>query len=209
MAGDYNPQDLMQYLARNLIGGEPGNRPAVGVYQGVVLHREPAPIGPSVEYQRAHFRALRLLWKHLTADQRAQYRMFVQGLDHEGHSFIVRGNRSGDHYRIFENGSTLRLRDQHPFCLVLTEAVPFPDMMLAKKLLLERDEGLFLATANDLSDQNHAVRAYGQIMEDRVREAIERRHRLPPRAERQPPEPPTTTERRGRAFLNRIRLRQW
>ena len=147
---------------------------------------------------RAAWRALRLLWKHLTPDQRAQYRMFVQGLDHEGHSFIVTGNATHDHYRIFESGSVLRLRDGHRFCLVLTgEPVPVADMLLAKKLLLENDERLFLATANDLNDPGAMLQRATEMMRQ-VRGWVS------------PPAPapvPNTMGRRGRALFNR--LRQW
>ena len=213
-AGEYNQNQgqWIQNIAVQLMqGGNIGGGPAaVGVYQNVVLH----PAGGetyfaprSIEYFRAIFRALRLLWKHLTPEQRGQYKLFCQGVDYEGRSFIVRGNATGDHYRIFEGGSVLRLRDQHRFCLVLIgEIVPPADMLLAKKLLLENDERLFLGTANDLS-----VPVFAQIIAEEYRDdhaAV--RRALPPRAARRPPEPPTaptTMGRRGRAFFNRIR--QW
>jgi hypothetical protein len=200
MAGDYNLNQNatlgnggLQQFGGNIQQAQWNQRNAAFAFAAASAVGSEYIIAPS-----ARFRALRLLWKHLTHAQRAQYKLFAKDIDHEGHSFIVTGNTTGHHYRIFETGSVLRLRDQHRFCLVLTgEPVPPADMMLAKKLLLENDERLFLYTANDLTDGTH-----GRALEDQLRRAWIAR---PPA----PPPPPTTTGRRGRAFLNRIRLRQW
>ncbi len=148
-------------------------------------------------YRRARFRALRLLWRHLNKPQRAQYRASGQ------QSLVAIGNATGAFYELYIHGDTLRLNDQHRFCLVMVgECVPPEDALLARKLLIEHNERLFLATANDLSEP--IQRQLDPVMEQlAVLRAAQRRGPPPPYG----PPPPPSMGRRGRAFRNRIR--QW
>lgn len=94
----------------------------------------------------AESKARRLLHSHLNSYQRRLLRKF---------DFItVRGGVTGEKYQIFSNSEAwvARVRDGRGYCLeVLDEGdcdlTPVPDCMLAKKILLEADEQLFLDTA--------------------------------------------------------------
>jgi hypothetical protein len=66
----------------------------------------------------------------------------------------VRGGVTGDKYAIFNNEDAWvsRLRDGRGYCLEVIDegdrdSTPVPDQMLAKKILLEAAEKLFLKTA--------------------------------------------------------------
>lgn len=108
-----------------------------------------------MELYRADFRAMRLLWRHLTKEQRKEYRRSWgrrQAFESYFPWFTVRGNVTKNQYRVCAD-TVIRARDNHRFCLVTKEEMPRADQMLMRKILIETDEPLFLATANDLSDQ--------------------------------------------------------
>lgn len=114
--------------------------------------------------ENAKERARELLRRNLTKQQRKQF-------DRYG-SFVVIGNQSRTPYTIKNTGRVIRLSDQHEFCLqVVGEPVPVEDAMLARKLLLESNEELFLSTANDLTAP---LRARGDSDEDRARRQAQR-----------------------------------
>ena len=94
----------------------------------------------------AEIKARRLLHSHLNRYQRRLLSRF---------DFItVRGGRTGDKYQIYANRDAwvTRVRDGRGYCLAVIdeddpELTPVPDCVLAKKILLEADEQLFLDTA--------------------------------------------------------------
>jgi hypothetical protein len=104
---------------------------------------EPNQYGNGYFTNDARVRARDLLWEHLTEDQRAEYV--------EMGRFTVTGNETGDRYLI-RGGAIYRAHDRNDFCLhVVTceeDQMPFEDQILAQKIIIERDEDLFLRTAN-------------------------------------------------------------
>lgn len=97
------------------------------------------------EYRQscAQRRARIILQRHLTPAQRRSFRA--------NSNFAVRGNLSGATYNI-TNLHAIRETDGHHFCLeVVDGAVPWDDVLLVRKLLIENDEQRFLDTANDLT----------------------------------------------------------
>lgn len=94
---------------------------------------------------RADERALRFLRRHLT---RAQKRSLK---DNEW--FFVKGNETGDKYRVYLDGDDAVFRDSDEchFCLDVMDEddvqVPEGDRVLARKLLIQADEGTFLKVA--------------------------------------------------------------
>lgn len=93
---------------------------------------------------RARRRARILLLRHLSISQRRRFK--ARG------DFPVIGSSSHAAYLIKNSGDVVRLCDEHIFCLqVVGEAVPPEDAMLARKILIESNEELFLSTANDLT----------------------------------------------------------
>lgn len=111
--------------------------------------QKPEPNTYGLQYfgRDACTRARDLLWEHLTDDQKAEY--VERGFFH------ARGKETGDSYLI--NGGIRRIRDAADFCLHVTgvgrrsdgdDTIPFEDQLLALKILIERDEDLFLRTAN-------------------------------------------------------------
>ena len=102
---------------------------------------EPDDYGQGYFDDGSRYRALELLWQHLTEEQRAEYV--------ETKTVVVRGEETGDCYRIYR-GTVRRVVDGSDFCLVVRDNkdnVPVEDMVLAKKILLECDEDTFLRTA--------------------------------------------------------------
>jgi hypothetical protein len=89
--------------------------------------------------RQARLRAEALLLAWLSTDQRAQYL--------SGGRFEVT-TAAGHRYRVCPGG-VVRLNPRGwAYCIEATSPVPVADEMLATKLLLETDEGRFLATAN-------------------------------------------------------------
>lgn len=93
-------------------------------------------------------KARRLLHSHLND---AQLRSLKNS-----RRITVTGNVTGHKYRILNNGWVYRVFDGHGFCLDVFEQdededdeIPTPDKILAKKILIEADEYLFLKTANE------------------------------------------------------------
>ena len=107
--------------------------------------------------QRANRRARILLLRHMTLDQRRDWKRIGR--------FTVVGSRGT---RFILNGrEVIRESDSHTFCLqVVGEPVPLEDAILARKILIEADEAQFLATANDLSEPH---RQRGTEEEGRLR----------------------------------------
>jgi hypothetical protein len=101
----------------------------------------PKPLGnqhPELT-QDAKERAVLLFWRHLTPEQRREFT--------KKEWFTAKSKRRYEYrispYRVGRvEGSFVRL-----FCLVLREYAPLEDQMLAKKIIIERDEDLFLNTA--------------------------------------------------------------
>ena len=93
----------------------------------------------------ADHEARRLLARHLSKWQR-------RNLNTNG-GFAVKGNETGRRYWISKEGDVHRPRDQRHFCLMVFDEnhseVPEADAILAKKILLECNEHLFLSTAYD------------------------------------------------------------
>jgi hypothetical protein len=95
-------------------------------------------------------RATLLFWRHLTREQRTEY-------SNKGY-FYTKGKVTGDRYLISPYRAIReRLTHYRPgwefYCLIvggvhMMEPTPFEDQMLAKKILIERDERVFLETAN-------------------------------------------------------------
>src|SRR5579862_3842568 len=88
-------------------------------------------------------RARDFMWEKLSDQQRADY-------VNSGNKIIrVIGNDTGDEYMI---GAAIvrRVRDSTDFCLHVDPHgyIPYEDQILARKLLIEADEDLFLRTAN-------------------------------------------------------------
>ena len=105
-----------------------------------------APARDVLNYShQAQRRARALLLRHLNLTQRRSYK--------DRGAFVVKGNRSGIPYRINSTGRVIRTTDDHEFCLqVVGEPVPPEDAILARKILIETNEQLFLDTANDLTE---------------------------------------------------------
>lgn len=106
--------------------------------------KPPPPDSYGVGYfdDAARIRARDLLWNHLTDQQRAEYA--------ECGYFTVRGHETAETYKVMR-GNVRRLSDMASFCLVVhdfEDHVPVEDQMLVKKILIEKDEDLFLRTAN-------------------------------------------------------------
>jgi hypothetical protein len=96
--------------------------------------------------EAAEKKARRLLHSHLTSYQR---RMLAKD-----DRITARGNVTGDRYFIFATREAWvsRVRDGRGYCLEIIddgdeEATPMWDQMLAKKIIIEADEQLFLDTA--------------------------------------------------------------
>jgi hypothetical protein len=106
----------------------------------------PAPIRWGDDYfgRDAQVRARDLLWEHLSDQQRGEYAAFG--------AFIAVGNETGQKYWINEEGELRRESDRADFCLHIhcrqADVLPMEDQMLAKKIIIENDEDLFLRTAN-------------------------------------------------------------
>jgi hypothetical protein len=98
------------------------------------------------EEEAAEHRAQRFLYRHLSRWQRKSLR--------ENGYFMVKGNHTGDKYRVYFDGddSVFRVRDDCHFCLSVMDEneyeVPEGDRVLARKLLIQGDEETFLAVAN-------------------------------------------------------------
>lgn len=96
--------------------------------------------------QAAKERATVLFWRHLSPEQRGEFT--------RQRWFTVVGNQTGAKYRISpvraareEAGGTFA----RFYCLVIcAEITPLEDVMLAKKIIIEKDEPLFLRTAVDV-----------------------------------------------------------
>jgi hypothetical protein len=115
--------------------------------------KRPAPFD-SNRSKAAALRASKLLWSHLSDAQRRTYCA--------DRFFIVRGSRSGWRYVITPNDVYVvePARDVIHYCLDVEGACecgcgepgddepPIEDVMLAKKIIIECAEPLFLTTAN-------------------------------------------------------------
>lgn len=111
---------------------------------------EPAHLHTPHERKQAQRKARALLLKHMTREQRKEFKASGQ--------FHVKGSSTGAIYMIIDSGSVVRATDGHEFCLqVVGERVPREDELLARKILIECDEPKFLATANNLTVQRARV----------------------------------------------------
>lgn len=104
----------------------------------------PIPLPPPPPPPPAHLRAERLLFDHLSSEQRAQYAC------HKYFDVEVGGRR----YRIHQgwSGNIKRLNESdraiESLCVHFPRYLPVPDLMLAQKLALETDELALRNTAN-------------------------------------------------------------
>ena len=109
----------------------------------------PPPLKQAAFDGDASLRAAQLFWSHLTPAQRSEYirdgYFYCCGKDSRARYLI-------SPFRAFRETSPGCGFWQH-FCLVVGVAMPTPleDQMLAKKILIEQDERLFLYTANTQS----------------------------------------------------------
>jgi hypothetical protein len=116
----------------------------------------PEPNGYGRDYfgEAARVAARDLLWEHLTPEQREEYR--------RGGVFTAKGNDTGREYLISVGWILYAPKsyDRIDFCLHVGdqggESIPYEDILLAKKLLIECDEDLFLKTAN--ANGHHPLR---------------------------------------------------
>lgn len=101
--------------------------------QGDIFWREPTRNNESE-------RANNLLLEHLDKQQRKQWE--------SSWSFAVQGSE-GNHYTVYD--TIVRDRNNVAYCLQAEDCrVPTADVVLARKLLIEADEGEFLRRANRL-----------------------------------------------------------
>lgn len=93
-----------------------------------------------VAYKKIYRLSLRLLLRHLSKQQRAEFKAYRR--------FTVQG-QFGDHYTIKQSRmvNIIRNRDGARFC-GYPDGVPLPDVLLGQKLLLETDEKNFLKSTN-------------------------------------------------------------
>ena len=106
----------------------------------------PQPLGWDAHHfsVSAKQRAMVLFWRHLTPEQRSEYIRQKW--------FTAIGNSSGQKYRISHlrvgRESTLDSAMLVFYCLVVIDS-PVEDVMLAKKILIEKDEREFLLVAHN------------------------------------------------------------
>jgi len=105
---------------------------------------EPHDYGTNFFDHQARFRARDWLWQNLNDEQRQEYV--------ETRAFVVKGNDTGARYKISYDKVVRLAPNSATFCLVLNcrrdDTPPYEDWLLAKKILIECAEDLFLRIAH-------------------------------------------------------------